>query len=174
MFLKQLNLSRKPKSPVTKLLGKAKATCARCIWEAKIFALQLSGMQRPMEPPRLAQFRNHMPSLSLHLEGQAIEEESRSQLDFLSACQTALQASPAELCSVLVASYQVLMGQLLMSLPLNPSQGASSSELSPTPMAPSLPALEPSPKVKWQCLSPDPVDVFLLAGPHPGKHDRSP
>ena len=32
-----------------------------------------------------------------HLEEQAIEEESKSQLKFLSACQATLQASPVEL-----------------------------------------------------------------------------
>ena len=85
----------------------------------------------------------------LHLEEQAIKEENRSQLNFLSACQTTLQASPAELHSVLVASYQVLMGQLPMSLLLNPSQVAYSSGLAPTPAAPSLPALEPLPRPKW-------------------------
>ena len=91
--------------------------------------------------------KSHATSV-LCLEGQAIEEESRSQHNFLSVCQTALQASPAELCSVIVASYQILMGQSPTSLLLNPSQGASSSELAPAPTAPSLPALEPSPRPK--------------------------
>ena len=85
----------------------------------------------------------------LHLEGQAIEEENRSQFDFLSTCQAALWASPAALCGALVAPYQVLMGQLPTSLPLSPTQGASSSELAPVPAAPSLPALKPTPRPKW-------------------------
>ena len=85
----------------------------------------------------------------LQLEEQAIEEENKSQLDFLSACKTSLQASPAELCSMLVASYQVLMGQVPMSLPCNPSQGASSSEQVAAPVAPLSPAFEPSPRPKW-------------------------
>ena len=58
----------------------------------------------------------------LCLEVQAIVEENRNQLEFLSTHQAVLQASPADFCSVLVASYQVLMGQLLMSLPLSPTQ----------------------------------------------------
>ena len=83
-----------------------------------------------------------------HLEEQAIEEENKSQLDFLSACQTAIWASPAELCSMLVASYQVLMGQVLMSLLFSLSQEASSSEQVPVPMGPSPPVPECSPRPK--------------------------
>ena len=52
------------------------------------------------------------------------------------------------------------MGQLLMSLPLNPLQGASSSDLAPTPMAPSPPALEPTPRPKQWHPSPDLVEVL--------------
>ena len=110
--------------------------------------------------------KSHAKSV-LPLEGQAIKEESRSQLNFLSAWQTVLQATPAECCSVLVASYQVLMGQLPTSLLVNPSQGASSSELAPAPMAPSPPALEPSPRPKQQHPSPDLVDVLPPSGATP-------
>ena len=45
------------------------------------------------------------------LEMQVIQEEVRSQVDFLSACQAALYASPLELKSALVASYHILLGQ---------------------------------------------------------------
>ena len=76
----------------------------------------------------------HAKSLQ-HLEEQAIEEENKSQLNFLSTCQTALWASPVELHSMLVASYQVLIGQAPMSLLFSLSQGASSSDQVPTPMA---------------------------------------
>ena len=51
------------------------------------------------------------------------------------------------------------MGQLLTSLLLNPSQGASSSGPAPTPMDPSPPTLEPLPRPKWQHPSPDLVDI---------------
>ena len=60
---------------------------------------------------------------------------------------------------MLIASYQVLMGQAPMSPPFSPSQGASSSEQMHTPIAPSPPAPEPLPRPKWQHPSPDPVDV---------------
>ena len=45
-----------------------------------------------------------------HLEEQIIQEEGKSQIDFLSACQAALQASPVELRGTLVASYHLLIG----------------------------------------------------------------
>ena len=93
------------------------------------------------------------------LDEQAIEEESKSQLDLLFTCQAALQASPVELCSALVASYHVLMGQAPTSHPFNLSQGASSSEQVSNPMAPSPPAPEHSPRPKWQHPSLDPIDV---------------
>ena len=70
---------------------------------------------------------SHAKSIQ-HLEEQAIEEESKSQLDFLSSCQAALWASPVKLHSMLVASYHILVGQTLMPYPFNLSQGASSSE----------------------------------------------
>ena len=57
-------------------------------------------------------------------------------------------SSPAEMHNMLVASYQVLMEQVPMSLPYNPSQAASSSEQVPTPVAPSPPAPEPMPRPK--------------------------
>ena len=41
------------------------------------------------------------------LEEEAIKEESKGQLNFLSVCQAALEASPLESCSMLLASYQV-------------------------------------------------------------------
>ena len=67
--------------------------------------------------------RQHAKTIK-HLEEQVIQEEGKSQIDFLSACQAALQASPAELRGALVASYHILMGQAPMSHPFTLSQGA--------------------------------------------------
>ena len=46
-----------------------------------------------------------------HLEEQVIQEEGKSQIDFLSACQAALNANPGEFRGTLVASYHLLMGR---------------------------------------------------------------
>ena len=91
--------------------------------------------------------QSHAKSIQC-LEEEAIEEESKSQFDFLSACQAALQASPVELRGSLVASYHILMGQALTSHPFSLSQGASSSEQVSAPMNPSPPAPEHSPRPK--------------------------
>ena len=50
------------------------------------------------EPPRLTHFNDHMLSPSQCLEEQAIEEESKGQLNFLFACQAAL---PSQACGTL-------------------------------------------------------------------------
>ena len=60
-----------------------------------------------------------------HLEEEAFEEESRGQLNFLSACQGTLGTSPLESCGLLLASYQVLLGHTLMSHLFNIHQGVS-------------------------------------------------
>ena len=52
------------------------------------------------------------------------------------------------------------MGQALTSLPFSLSQGASSSEQVPTPVALSPLAPEPLARPKWWHPSPDPVDVL--------------
>ena len=92
------------------------------------------------------------------LEEPSIEEESKGQLYFLSACQAALWASPLELHGVLVASYHILLGHVVRSHPFSLSQGVSAA------MAPSPPAPEHSPRPKWQHPSPDPVDVLPPGG----------
>ena len=83
-----------------------------------------------------------------HLEEQVIQEEGKSQIDFLSACQAALQASPVELRGMLVASYHLLIGQAPTSHPFTLSQGASPIEQPSTPAAPSSPVPEHSPRAK--------------------------
>ena len=107
--------------------------------------------------------QTHAKSIQ-HLEEQAIQEESKSQLDFLFACQAAIQASPVELHSTLVASYHVLMGQAPTSHPFNLSQGASSTDQVSAPVSPSPPAPGHSPRPKCQYPSPDPVDISAPGG----------
>ena len=129
-------------------IKEAKATCAHSIQEAEtLCSMAIRGTEVPGVSQAGSLQQSHAKSI-LCLEEQAIEKENKSQLDFLSICQTALQASPAELHSTLVASYQVLMGQVLMSLLFSPSQGASSSEQVPAPMALSPPAPESLPRPK--------------------------
>ena len=88
----------------------AKATCTHTIWEAEAFC---STAIRDAEIWGASQtysiHQRHAKTIQ-HLEGHAIQEEGKSQIDFLSACQAALQASPIELRGTLVVSYHLLMG----------------------------------------------------------------
>ena len=125
----------------------AKATCARNIWEAETLcstAIRDAVAWGASQADSL--HRRHAKTIQ-HLEEQVIQEEGKSQIDFLSACQAALQASPIELRSALVASYHLLMGQAPMSQPFTLPQGAPTEQPSAT-AAPSSLAPEHSPRPK--------------------------
>ena len=148
-------LSRRPRPPAP--------TPSR---KPKPFALQPSGMPRPGEPPRLTHTTGRHAKTIKHLEEQVIQEEGKSQIDFLSACQAALQASPAELRGTLVASYHILMGQAPMSHPFTLSTRSLPYWATVCPSAPSSLAPEHSPRpTRWHP-SPDPVDDMPLGGTH--------
>ena len=90
--------------PTAHSIGEAEASCSTAIREAEALAAsQASSIQQL-----------HTKGIQ-HLEEEAVEEESQGQLNFLSTCQAALEASPLESCSMLLASYQVLLGHTLMS-----------------------------------------------------------
>ena len=111
-----------------------------------------------------------------HLEEEAIEEESKGQLNFLSVYQATLKASPLESCGMLLASYQVLLGHTPMSHVFSIPQGAAPSQQGSTlgflPLLPILhPDLHPGPsgsithQTQWiSC---------LLARPHPRQLPRA-
>ena len=142
----------------------AKATCTHAIWEAEAIC---SAAIRDAETWGASQadslHRQHANTIK-HLEEQVIQEEGKSQVDFLSACQAALQASPAELRGTLVASYHILMGHAPTSHPFTLSQGASPIEQLSAPAAPSSPVPEHFPRPKRQHPSTDPVDNMPLGG----------
>ena len=126
----------------------AKATCTHTVWEAKAVcstAIRDAETQGASQADSL--HRQHAKTIK-HLEEQVIQEEGRSQIGFLSTCQAALQASPAELRGALVTSYHILMGQAPTSQPFTLSQGASPIEQSSAPPAPSSLVPEHSPKPK--------------------------
>ena len=151
-------------APCSATVKEAKATCAHTIWEAKALC---SAAIRDVETWGASQADSlhwrHAKTIQ-HLEEQVIQEEGKSQIDFLSACQAALQASPIELRGTLLASYHILMGQAPTSHPFTLLQGASLIEQLSAPVAPSFPVPEDSPRPKRQHPSPDPVDDTLLGG----------
>ena len=82
----------------------AKATCTHTIQEAKTLcstAIRDAEIWGASQADSLQQ--RHDKTIQ-HLEEQVIQEEGKSQIDILSACQAAIQASPVEHRGVLVAS----------------------------------------------------------------------
>ena len=132
-------------------IQEAKTTCSVAIRDAKTWgASQAKSLHR-----------QHAKTIQ-DLEEQVIQEEGRSQTDFLSACHTALHASPAELKGMLVGSYHILMGQAPTSHPFTLSQGACPAEQLYVPAAPPMPAPTQSPRPKRWHPSQDPVDSMPL------------
>ena len=159
MILRQQNPSRKPEPsvpmparmlrPSALQLSKKLRPLVPAIWEAKALcstAIRDAEIQGASQGDSL-QLR-HAKTVQ-HLEEQVIQEDGKSQIDFLSACQAAIQDSPVELQGMLVASYHVLMGQTPTSQPFTLSQGASPTEQPSAPVAPS-PVPEHLPRPKQQ------------------------
>ena len=139
---------KEAKATCTHSTQEAETLCSTTIREAEAWGASQAGSLQ----------QSHAKSVQ-HLEEQAIKEESKSQLNFPSTCQAALQASPLKLHGMLVASYHVLLGHVLMSHPFSHSQGASPSKQVSDPGIPSPPVPEHSHRPNWQHPSPDREDV---------------
>ena len=100
-------------------IREAETNCAHSIKEAEAHCSTTLGASQASSI-----HQSHAKGIQ-HLEEEAIKQESKGQLNFLSACQAALEASPLQSCSMLLASYEVLLGHTPMSHLLNIPQGAS-------------------------------------------------
>ena len=147
-------------SETTESIKEAKASCTQSIQEAKTLCSTAIREVEAWGASQAGSLQQSHAKTVQHLEEEAIKEESKGQLNLLSTCQAALQASPPELLGVLVASYHVLLGHMPMSHPFSLPQGASPSGQGSTPGVPSPPVPECSPRLKWQHHSPDPADVL--------------
>ena len=98
------------------------------------------------------------------LERQVIQEEVRSQANFLSACQATMCTSPIALKNTIATSYHILLGQTSPSPPFILSQRTSlvEEQLAPATPPTSLPESSPWPK-RWHP-SPEPVVSMPLGG----------
>ena len=132
-------------------IQEAEAACSTAIRDAEVWRTCQA---------RLLQWEHG--KIMWDLEAQVIQEESRSQADFLSTCQTALYTSPVELKSTLVASYHILLGQTPPSHPFILLQRASLVEEQPTSAAPPTPMPKQSPRPKRWHNSPNPVESMPL------------
>ena len=149
------------------MVKEAKTTQAHTILEDKAacsMAVRDAKTQRASQAKLLQ--REHGKVMQ-DLEAQVIQEEGRSQANFLSTYQAALYTSPAELKGMLVASYHVLLGQTPMSHPFALSQRTFPGEEQSAPEAPPAPVPKQSPRPKRQHPSPDPVESMPLSGTTP-------
>ena len=144
---------KKAKTTRGHVVQEAKATCSKDISE--------------VEAQRISQaesYQREHDNFMWDLEEQVLQEESRSQANFLSACQVALYNSPPELKSALATSYHTLLGQTPPSPPLAQLQRTSPVEEQPTSAAPSTPVPKQSPRPKRWHPSPDPGENMTLGG----------
>ena len=79
MILKLWDLSRKLRLSALILIQEAKTLCSTAIREAEAWGASQAGSLQ----------QSHAETIQ-HLEEEAIEEESKGQLNFLPACQAAL------------------------------------------------------------------------------------
>ena len=130
------------------IIQEAEATYSTAIRDVKVWrASQAESLQR------------EHGNIMWDLEAQVIQEESRSQANFLSACQATLYTSPLELKSALAASYRILLGQtppFILSPRVSPVEEQPASAIPPTP----VPKQSPRPN-RWHP-SPDPVESTPL------------
>ena len=133
------------------MVQEAKPTCSRAISE--VMAQRASQAES---------FQREHGNVMWDLEEQIIQEESRSQADFLSTCQVTLYNSPPELKNALATSYHILLGKTPLLPPLTLPQRTSPVGEQLTSAATSTPVPEKSPKPKrWHPL-PDPVESTPL------------
>ena len=98
-----------------------------------------------------------------HLEVEAIEEEGKDCLAFLTTFGAAFRASPPKSCGIMVTPYHLLLGNAPTSTLLSIPPGVSPPEWESAPQTPpsTAPAATgPSSQSKWQHHSPDWVGPF--------------
>ena len=107
-----------------------------------------------------------------HLKIDALEEEGRDHLSFLSACGVALQACPQNAPGVLMYPLHLLTGNMsLDTLKSPPHQASTSREESTLKSTPAAPA--PSPGAKWPHL-PNQMSSSSLLGEAAVTNDEPP
>ena len=149
-------------SEATESIKEAKAICTHSIQEAEDrCSVAIREVEAQMASQAISIQQSHHKAVQ-HLEEESIEEERKSQLNFLSVCQTALQASPPKFCGTLVASYHVLLGHTPMSHLFSIPHGAPPFPPGSAPGTSSSSVPKHSPRAKQQHHSPDPMDASWL------------
>ena len=151
------------KTACSMAVKKAKTTRGCLIQEAKDTCSKAISETEAQRASQAASFQREHGNIMQDLEEQVIQEESRSQADFLSACQVTLYYSPPELKSTLATSYHILLGQTPPVTSTHPATEdfpcGRTAHFSCSPM-PSAPKQSPRPK-RWHP-SPDPVESMAM------------
>ena len=106
-------------------IREAESNCAHSIKEAEAHCSKAIREAEALGASQASCIQQSYTKGIQHLEEEAIEEESKGQLNFLSTCQAALDASPLKFCGMLLASCHVLLGHTSMSHLFHIPQGAS-------------------------------------------------
>ena len=136
------------KTTCSAVIKEAKTTWGHIIKEAKatcFSAVRYIKAQRAFQAKTLQ--REH-GNIMWDLETQVIQEEGRSEADFLSTCQATLYISPPEFKSALAASYHLLLEQTPPSPPFILLQRASPVEEQPISAFLPTPVPKQSPRPK--------------------------
>ena len=128
------------KTTCSMVVKKAKTTRGCIIQEAETTCSKAISEVKAQRASQAESFQREHGNIMQKLEEQVIQEEGRSQANFLSACQITLYTSPSELKSSLATSYHILLGQTPPLPPLAPSQRTSPVEEQSTSTAPPTPA----------------------------------
>ena len=145
---------KEAKSLCTHSIREAEANCAHSIKEAEASCPTAIREAEALGASQASSIQQSHAKGIQHLEEEASKEESKGQLNFLSTCQATLEASPLKSCSVLLASYQVLLGHTPMSHPFNiPKEHSLPTRAHHRASSSYVPG--PSPRPKQQHQSPD-------------------
>ena len=147
----QMVLIREAKIWHTTCIKEAEANCDHALAEAENYcstAIREAECQGASQAHSIQQ--SHTKDIQ-HLETEAIEEEKREHLTFLTACSTTLRASPPKACGIMVTPFHLLLGNAPMSTLLSIPPGVSPLQQEPallTPPSSTPGAAGPSPQLK--------------------------
>ena len=135
-------------SKTVESIKEAKAVCAHSIQEAKTSCSTAIREAEAWGASQAGSIQQSHAEAIQHLEEEAIEEESKGQVNILSSCQAALQTGPSKFCSMLVAFYHILLAHAPMSHPFSIPLGTSPSQQGSAPRisSPLVPGCSPRPK----------------------------
>ena len=159
-----LHATLEAKAICLEIVKEAKMTCTHSIWENKATCSMAIRAAEARKASHTELLQKEHGDIMLNLERQVIQEEVRSQTNFLSTCQATMCTSLIALKSTLVTFYHIWLGQTPPSPPFVLLQRASPVEEQLASAAPSSSVPKQSPQPKRQCPSPDLMESMPLGG----------